>query len=325
MKNFIEDKQIWLYAIIIPLAGLIGIYAPKNAPILEALIPYALGALMYAMFSQIPFFELKKALSNKRYLIALLISNFIMVPVIVWGLIQFLPNNIGILIGVLLVLLTPCIDYVIVFTKIGKGNAELVLASTPLLFIVQMILLPLYLALFAGNEFIEIISIAPFIEAFLTLIFFPLLLALYVQWSASKTDAGKQALSLSGWLPVPLMALVLLLIISSQLPKMINELESVFIVIPIYIVFIGFTFIGAWMIGKLFKLEVPAKRALIFSTSTRNSLVVLPFALALPGELSTIASAVIVTQTVVELIGELIYIKAVPRIVKLPVQQQNPT
>ena len=69
MKNFIEDKQIWLYAIIIPLAGLIGIYAPKNAPILEALIPYALGALMYAMFSQIPFFELKKALilSNRSF------------------------------------------------------------------------------------------------------------------------------------------------------------------------------------------------------------------------------------------------------------------
>ncbi|SHE15423.1 Uncharacterised protein [Chlamydia abortus] len=52
--------------------------------------------------------------------------------------------------------------------------------------------------------------------------------------------------------------------------------------------------------------------ALIFSAGTRNSLVVLPLALALPEPLNGVASAVIVTQTIVELIGELFYIRLVP-------------
>ena len=316
MKTFIEDQQIFIYAITIMIALILGIYAPTYTNIGEAFIPLTLGCLMYTMFSQIPFFELKKALHNRRYLIALILANFIVVPLIVWLLIQFLPNNTAILIGVLLVLLTPCIDYVIVFTKIGKGDAGLVLTSTPLLFILQMLLLPLYLWGFAGKEFISVIEITPFIEAFTTLIFIPLLLALYVQWAAQRSRAGQQILTLSSWLPVPFMAIVLLLIISSQIPKIIDSFESILIVVPIYIAFIILTFIAALLIGQYFKLEISAQRALIFSTGTRNSLVVLPFALALPGNLSVIAAAVIVTQTIVELIGELIYIKLVPYIVR---------
>ncbi len=51
---------------------------------------------------------------------------------------------------------------------------------------------------------------------------------------------------------------------------------------------------------------------MLFSAGTRNSLVVLPLALALP-EGWILATAVIVTQTMVELVGELFYIRFVPR------------
>ncbi|MNC65873.1 hypothetical protein D3C75_1162110 [compost metagenome] len=66
------------------------------------------------------------------------------------------------------------------------------------------------------------------------------------------------------------------------------------------------------IVAKGFKLELGAGRALIFSSLTRNSLVVLPLALALPSEVATVTAAVIVTQTMVELVGELIYIRLVP-------------
>ena len=65
------------------------------------------------------------------------------------------------------------------------------------------------------------------------------------------------------------------------------------------------------LVAILFRLDIGAGRALIFSSATRNSLVV-PLALALPEEWATIAAAAIVTQTIVELAGELIYIRLVP-------------
>ena len=53
---------------------------------------------------------------------------------------------------------------------------------------------------------------------------------------------------------------------------------------------------------------------MIFSGATRNSLVVLPLALALPAPLSLVP-LVVVTQTMVELLGMVIYVKAIPRLV----------
>ena len=52
-----------------------------------------------------------------------------------------------------------------------------------------------------------------------------------------------------------------------------------------------------------------------FSAATRNSLVVLPLALAVPGAVPVLP-AVIVAQTLVELISELICVRAVPRLGK---------
>jgi hypothetical protein len=46
-------------------------------------------------------------------------------------------------------------------------------------------------------------------------------------------------------------------------------------------------------------------------------LVVLPLTLTLPGALSAVP-AIIVTQTLVELIGELVYLRVIPRLIATP-------
>lgn len=75
---------------------------------------------------------------------------------------------------------------------------------------------------------------------------------------------------------------------------------------------------GAALLGTVaargLKLDVSSGRALVFSTGTRNSLVVLPLALAVP-EQGALVAAVVVTQTLVELAGELVYIRMVPRLI----------
>lgn len=51
----------------------------------------------------------------------------------------------------------------------------------------------------------------------------------------------------------------------------------------------------------------------MFTGATRNSLVVLPLALALPDRLA-IAAVVVVTQTLVEVAGMVVYVRAVPQL-----------
>jgi len=67
------------------------------------------------------------------------------------------------------------------------------------------------------------------------------------------------------------------------------------------------------LVARMFRLDAPAGRAMAFSTGTRNSLVVLPLALAVPGAIP-ILPAVIVTQTLVELLGELAYIRLIKKL-----------
>ncbi len=66
--------------------------------------------------------------------------------------------------------------------------------------------------------------------------------------------------------------------------------------------------------ARLFALDVPDSRAIVFTGATRNSLVVLPLALALPDNLA-VAAVVVVTQALVEVIGVVIDIRVIPRVV----------
>lgn len=313
-REKLENNQVWLYIIVLAIAFGFGLLAPNFAGGLDSSISIVIAILMYSMFSQIPFTAFGKAFGNRRYIYALLIVNYIAVPIVVWLLTNLLPNHPPLLVGVYLVLLTPCIDYVIVFTALGRGNEKIVLFSTPLLFISQMLLLPLYLWLFMGEKATGIVEPGPFLEAFIGLIVIPLILAILIQLAARKASVGNKIIDLSAWLPVPFMALTLFVVVASQIGKLSAYMDQISKVIPIYIAFMLIMPVISRFIAKWFALDTGASRALVFSGSTRNSLVVLPLALALPDEISTLVAAVIVTQTIIELAFELMYIRFVPNL-----------
>ncbi|MGY4690794.1 arsenic resistance protein [Salibacterium sp. K-3] len=311
-KEQLETKQVGIYIISFIIAAGFGLLLPGYAERLGALIFIIIALLMYSMFSQIPFRALKQAFRNRTYIKALLLVNFIVVPVVAWLLARLLPEDPVLLLGFYLVLLTPCIDYVIAFTSLGKGDESLVLTSTPLLFVVQMVLLPVYLWLFMGREAAGIVEPAPFFEAFFGLIGLPLAAALLLQFAAKRRTVGKKVLDGSAWLPVPFMALTLFVVVASQITKLPEYGGHIVKVIPLYIVFLVVMPILTAYAARWFRLGTGEGRALIFSCSTRNSLVVLPLALALP-EIGSMVAAIVITQTMIELLSELVYIRVVPR------------
>ena len=316
-KSKIEHYQIYIFFVALVLGILAGLTSQIFSVFLESVISIFIGILMFSMFSQIPFFNIRQNLFNTKYIIALILSNFIIIPIFVFALIQlFEVSSAPILIGLYLVLLTPCIDYVIVFTALGKGNAQYMLISTPILFVLQIILLPVYFTIFLNNEILSIIDIAPFINAFFTFIIIPLMLALLLQLLSKKSNSMNRVLNLTTWLPELFMSLVLFSVVGSQINKITNDLNIVLTVVPIYICFMIIAPIIGLLCGKLFRLDIPNLRTLAFSTSTRNALVVLPLALSLPNHWVTITTTVIITQTLTELIGELIYIKVIPKLIK---------
>jgi ACR3 family arsenite efflux pump ArsB len=314
-RENLERNQIPVYFACAVIAAIGGIVAPDAAGNLDVLVTPAIAVLMYAMFLQIPFLDLKQGLSNKAFISAVLLSNFVLIPLLVWALTRGLDDHPALLVGTLLVLLTPCIDYVVVFTHLGKGDSRLILAATPVLLLLQLLLLPIYLSVMTGSESGVVIAMAPFVEAFLFLIVVPLLLAVTTSGLARRSVIVERWNAAWAWLPVPAMAAVLVVVIGSQIGSIVREIDRLLPVIPVYIAFmVCAPLIGA-VTSRMFKLQAEAARAVTFSSSTRNSLVVLPLALALPEEIRGLAAAAVITQTLIELVSELVYVRAVPAFV----------
>lgn len=301
----LERHQVAVYLGALAAGGLAGWTAPGAGPVLEHAINPVLAALLYVTFLQVPVAELGRSLTAGRFLGAALVLNFVVVPVVVAALFSFLPDDRAIEVGVLLVLLTPCVDYVIVFSGLAGGDSRRLLAATPLLLLAQMVLLPVYLWLFLGSG-LAVVEPGPFVEAFVVLIAVPLALAWLTQTFVPERFAGAVGTTM-----VPLMAATLFAVVASQVPKLGGDLAQVLRVVPFYVAFLVVMAFAGLAVARLWGLDVAARRAIVFTGATRNSLVVLPLALALPGD---VAAVTVVTQTLVEVVGMVVYVRMVPRL-----------
>jgi ACR3 family arsenite efflux pump ArsB len=182
--------------------------------------------------------------------------------------------------------------------------------------LVQLLLLPVYLALMLGDSNGVTISIAPFIEAFMLLIVLPMLLAVLTSASARRSRAVSAWNDAWAWMPVPAMALVLVAVIGSQIAVVLRDFDQLLPVIPVYVGFMLLAPLLGFVSARLLRLPVTEARSVTFSAATRNSLVVLPLALALPEGLRGLAAAAVITQTLVELVSELIYVRAIPALIR---------
>ncbi len=269
--------------------------------------------LLYLTFLQVPISSLMATAGGGRFLLTLLVVNFVVVPLVVAAMVPFLPGITDIRLGVLLVLLCPCIDYVVTFSALAGGDHRRLLAATPIMLVVQMLLLPVYLRIFLGDGAGDVIDVGPFITAFVTIIVVPLALAWVTQVSAARFSAARScAQEASRWM-VPAMMAVLGVVVASQLPLVTGHLGEVAAVVPFYLVFLVVMAPVGIVVSRFARLDRPQTIAATFSGATRNSLVVLPLALAIPGP-TPLAAAAVVTQTIVEVIAMVFYVRLIPRL-----------
>ena len=309
----LERRQVWIYLAAI-IAGLgLGLSLPRLAEPLEVALWPLLGILIFVTFTQVPLIHVADAFRDRRFMGAMLAGNFVIVPLIVVGLLVFLPADPPVRLGVILVLLVPCTDWYITFTHLSEGDTGRAIAATPVNLIVQMLLLPVYLWLFMGTAFLEIFAVGPIATVFLALIVAPLVAAWVLERWAEARPGRKAVIERLGLFPVPLLALVVFLIAASQVQTVTDSLPVLSQVAGVFVGFLVLALIAGLGLTKALSLPARSGRALVFSLGTRNSFVVLPLALALSPEWR-LAIVVIVFQSLVELLGVLIYLKAVPRL-----------
>lgn len=308
----LERHQVWIYLAAITLGLGLGVAAPGVAPLFDILLWPVLALLLFATFVQVPLWHLPAAFRDHRFIAATLIGNFALVPLLVALMIRWLPDDPALRLGVLLVLLAPCTDWFITFTRLGGGDTLRAITVTPINLLAQLLLLPAYLWLFLGAELSQGLHLTDLLPALFVLILLPLAIAALTQrWIEGRPERAVFQQRLAWW-PVPLLALVVGMIAAAHVSVVLASLP---ILAHVFWLYVGFLFSAALLakaLSRMFRLPVEVGRTLAFSLGTRNSFAVLPLAVALPGGWEA-AAVVIVFQSLVELFGMVFYLWWIPQ------------
>ena len=79
----LERHQVWIYLAAISFGLGLGVVVPGVAPLLDTLLWPVLALLLFATFVQVPLWHLPAAFRDHRFIAAVLIGNFLLVPLLV--------------------------------------------------------------------------------------------------------------------------------------------------------------------------------------------------------------------------------------------------
>lgn len=277
-----------LYTFIIFIAVIIGIYIGQVEPIranAESFIVPLLVAMLYITFLQIPIEAIKQSFKNIKFTYTSVIINFIWTPILAWLLsLLFLSDNPALYIGFIMLMVTPCTDWYLIFTGMAKGNVALSTAILPLNLILQVILLPIYLLIFGGTT--GVLEFSFLLESILIALFLPLVLAFLTKVVLRKKELLRSKLiSNLSVLPIILLSFAIVAMFASQGQLLLDNLELMWqITIPILLFFI-INFVVGQKVGQLMKFPYKDRVSLSLTTLARNSPIALAIAItAFPNE-----------------------------------------
>lgn len=214
------------------------------------LINLFLCLMLFGLFLEVDMNELKNSFKNVKFTSTSLIINFLWTPLFGYFLGSlFLKGNVDVLIGFFMLILTPCTDWYLVFTKMAKGDLTLSLSILPINLVLQIILLPIYLMIFfsSGNT----MDYSQLAYSLLIVIVIPFVAAQIVKFILNA-DLKEKTTNLFTSLQIWFLSLAVFCIFASQGELLFDNLNSVLtIFIPLILFFIANVIIDLLLSEKI--------------------------------------------------------------------------
>ncbi|KIL49458.1 arsenic resistance protein [Jeotgalibacillus soli] len=277
-----------LYTLLILLAvgaglliGQVEIVASKAK---EVIMPF-LMLMLLATFLQMPLHAIKKSFANNKFTGLTVMLNFVVTPILAWGLASlFLADHPALWIGFIMLMVTPCTDWYIIFTGIARGDVALSTSLLPLNLILQILLMPVYLYLFTGVT--GGVEMRVFAESMFFVLLLPLLTAYIINRFILKDEQRRvRIFQRINTVPIIFLCLAIMAMFAFQGTLLIENKELLYqLLLPILLFFILILIIGR-VVGRLTRLSTAQTASLNLTTLARNSPVALAMALtAFPDE-----------------------------------------
>lgn len=271
--------------LIIGIAVLFGLLIGQNSSVekyAELLIVPFLMIMLFGLFLNIPAQDLFKSFRNIKFFSASVLINFVWTPIFAYLLGYFLlQNELSIWIGFVILMVTPCTDWYLIFTGIAKGNVPLSASVLPLNLLLQVILLPVYLLLFFGKT--GFVDTGILFESIVLILLVPFILSQLTKYALYKMNTSNlmnnKVLPFFETSQVIFLGLAIMAMFASQGSYLTNNLQVVLIMLIPLLLFFGINFFIGRLTSSLFKFNYEDSASLNLTTLARNSPISLAIAI----------------------------------------------
>lgn len=298
----------------IAIGALLGVFVPLPEGVLDAVTWVSLAAMVFLVVLSLPLLSVGKALQKPRVVIPLFVLNLAVVPVIAFVLSRVLWQAPQLQVGLLLVLLAPGVALALGTAAQAGGDLESVLATKPLLFVGQLVVVPVFAVVLSAGAF-GFDDLPPTFVAIGAVIIAPALAALAFQALGLAVPAlARRRGSVTRW-SVPVIGLSVVVVLWGRVPGHVDELEELYRLVPLFISFLVLLAPLGLLAGILASLSQAEKRAMMIVGAGRGGVIMLPIAMALDPQVWGLVPLVVVVQLGIEVLGLMVYRSIVPEIV----------
>lgn len=141
-----------LLVIAIIIGALLGHFAPTRGQWLGDNVDATLLTMIGLLFFSVRLDVLARQASNLRFVVIAITANFIVVPLIGYGVASlFMSAHPLLMVGLVIYFMSPCTDWFLGFTRLSGGNVALGMALIPINMALQLLLYPVYLQWFTPH------------------------------------------------------------------------------------------------------------------------------------------------------------------------------
>ncbi|MPZ87837.1 MAG: arsenic resistance protein [Nitriliruptorales bacterium] len=266
-------------------------------PAAEAVVLPALMILLVGVFLQITAHRVRDAARRVRVVTASLVVNFVWTPLLAWLLgALLLGSEPDLRVGLLMLLVTPCTDWYLVFTGLARGNVALATALLPINLVLQLVLLPVYVLALAGT--LVPVDAGVLIEAVVLVLLIPLTIAGVLRALAGRSMGldwlEHEVASRLGGITLGLLCLAVAAVFAAHGDALLERPGVAVLLLPALALFFVVAFLLARGISGPLGLSYAERVTLTMTTLARNSPLALAIAVAAFPDRPLIAVALVV-------------------------------
>lgn len=250
--------------------------APRAGAYAEQAITPALMLVLLAVFYRVPLRRLRAAFGHRRYFRTALLINFVLTPLVAYALGWFFLREIPALwVGLVLVLVTPCTDWYLVFTSLSRGDVPLNLALLPWNLVLQLVLLPVYLYVFLQR--LVSVDFGLVVRSLLLYVVIPFVVAQGMRWFFSGERSERRMV----FLQYAALTLLIAAMFAHQGRVLFERPLVLLRMVPPVVAFFVVLAAVAVLVGRWLDFSGATRASLACTATARNSPLTLSLALVL--------------------------------------------